>query len=325
MIGPTVKTWEDWKNVYHQREAWLGIVAEVFRREGIVYNKIENATPGTSAVFIADRTYVLKIYPGPFMRDHDREWPVLRLLEKAVGRKLLIASGVIRDGEMTWPYAIFPYIEGTPYRALVGRLNQAEAQAFHTALASLLRKVHHLPADPLQGDPVYAWCPKEEKERRLNKAAVQLGERIQNVTDGLADFVERGWADLKGEPLHLVHGDLTADHLLFRRVDGRWTFEAVIDWGDAHLAPIYYDFVVLWTEVFCDQPSAWQAFIRRYDERLDAFCEAFRRRFITALFLHPYAPDLLRIIHEKRKLGPTETFSAFETYVDWMYPAGRAQ
>lgn len=322
LIGPMVKTWDDWANVYDDLEVWHGIIREILKREGIPYHKLEKGYPGTSAVFMIDRRYVLKIYPGMFLKDHEREWPVLRLLETAYIKPLLLATGMFQDGTLKWPYAVLRFIEGTAYRDLAGQLSGRERQQFIKELAHKLRRIHSLSYEKLQGDPAYEWKVSEKVIRSSVEKAVGLpffkNDAFQR---DLSLFIQRERDGLEQQKEVFVHGDLTEDHLFFNKNEhGEWVFTDIIDWGDAHIAPAAYDFVVLWADIFSTRPKEWADFLRCYGDECDPANPGFQRLFVAMLFLHPFSCDLIANVYNSRpSYERPSTFQSMASFIRWVF------
>lgn len=316
MIGPEVTTWEDWGSIYQQEKVWSPLIQKIMDKEGMVFETIRKGFPGTSAVFILDDRYVVKIYPSQFIDDHKREMPVLNLLEKLYDRTLLIASGKYTDVQVEWPYVILPYINGEAYRDIKEQLSLNEWRMFSRKLAHFLYRLHHLPLDDLKNASCYQWLPECPIEKQLQAIYELPFFHNPSFKNDLLSFIKAWLPELKKEPLSFVHGDLTVDHLMFSQdIDG-WTFETVIDLGDAHIAPVYYDWTVLWIEVFSERSDDWQLFIKDYESNLNVTEERFRYLLVTALFLHPFALHLIEFLYKtnsKDQIG-----ESFESVSDFM-------
>jgi aminoglycoside phosphotransferase (APT) family kinase protein len=319
-IGPMVTTWEEWTNVFQDLEVWRETIHAILSMEGISYNKIENGYPGTSVVFIVDNRYVLKIYPGQFIKDHEREWPVLRLLNRHK-QPLLIASGYFKDDTEIWPYALLRFIDGTAYREVSRLLTDFEKNEFIDRLVKAINNIHGLPFETLRDYSAYRWDISEEDiSTQVEKLCKLPFFNQDNFKADLYDFIKRGKKLLEQEPLVFVHGDLTQDHLFFRKENGKWHFTDIIDWGDAHIAPALYDFVVLWADVFSDQVNEWKNLIGLYDKGYDVKDSHFQSLFASMLFLHPFADGLIRhAYNNKAKGNQPASFQTVTAFIQWIF------
>jgi hygromycin-B 7''-O-kinase len=86
---------------------------------------------------------------------------------------------------------------------------------------------------------------------------------------------------------HLVHADLTADHLLGQLEDGHWQSLAVIDWGDAMVGNLLYELVALHVDMFQGDKSLLRACLETY--QMPPFFQAdFPRKAMNMLLLHQF-------------------------------------
>ena len=319
-LGPIVKTWDEWASVFNDLEIWRPLIHEILSRKGILYDTIDIGYPGTSAVFIIDRNYVLKIYPSSFINDHKREWPVLSLLENLDNRPLLIASGVFEDNIMAWPYAIIRFIEGIAYRELAGQLNEHEKSKFLIQLAKKLQMIHRLPYDQLQANLSCQWhISKRDIQTKIDSLCNLSFFSDACFRVDLNNFIKRELAQLQNQKKVFVHGDLTEDHLFFIKENGEWTFTDIIDWGDAHIAPAVYDFVVLWGGILANQPKEWHSFVRLYGNGFDSANPKFQRLFTSMLFLHPFSSEIIANAYECRlSHHQPKYFQSVDAFIKWV-------
>ena len=80
MLLPDIKTWQEWGGMFTDVAQWRAAVDEICRREQIRYRQIMAGYPGTNAVFVLDRSYVVKIYAPFCHEDFDLErtlYPIL--------------------------------------------------------------------------------------------------------------------------------------------------------------------------------------------------------------------------------------------------------
>jgi hypothetical protein len=64
-----------------------------------------------------------------------------------------------------------------------------------------------------------------------------------------------------GEQPHLIHADLTVDHLLGSWQNGRWAPRALIDFGDAMVGSLYYELAALHLDLFNADPTLLHVFL----------------------------------------------------------------
>jgi hygromycin-B 7''-O-kinase len=88
-------------------------------------------------------------------------------------------------------------------------------------------------------------------------------------------------------PPHLIHADLTADHLLGRLVNGRWQTLAIIDWGDAMTGNILYELVALYLDLFHSDKHSLRIFLESYGLP-DFYQPNFPRQALSMTLLHQF-------------------------------------
>lgn len=113
---------------------------------------------------------------------------------------------------------------------------------FLSALHSLPPEMVPLSDNMMPEDWVVLWRQRVRlwEERLLKKLSPSLAYRVRSWFCRLLNML-----DASSVPLTPVHGDLSADHILFqnRRLSG------VIDWGDARVGDPALDFAALWYEL----------------------------------------------------------------------------
>jgi aminoglycoside phosphotransferase (APT) family kinase protein len=135
-------------------------------------------------------------------------------------------------------FAVMDLLDGQPASRASSRLGAG----FVGDLASMLRRVHALPADALPAalgghtsDWTARWIAGLEEARGWILAELDaplrsaLEERVQGILRAL---------DVDAPEACLVHGDLTADNLL---VDDAGRLRGVLDWADATVADPAFD------------------------------------------------------------------------------------
>ena len=89
------------------------------------------------------------------------------------------------------------------------------------------------------------------------------------------------------KPPHLIHADLTRDHLLGRVVDGRWQSLALIDFGDAMTGDLLYELSALHLDMFRGEKRLLRAFLDAYGMTEEARAALPHQALATSL-LHQF-------------------------------------
>lgn len=250
---PPVSGWDEWRELFTDEAVWRPVVTRLWAREpglaartGVAApESVVSGFPGTCAVFIVNDAIVVKFFPPMVADDWRRERAVYRLLTGRVPEMpRLLASGYYHD-RIAWPYLVTSFLPGAAWRDARMVVSAAERLAIGRLLGERLRQVHDVPV-PVNPDwPPDTW-PRLVTERLEAApaellASAALPEPV--VAAALALLRDTDW--FAGPP-RLLHGDLTEDHILVSRADGRWTMTGLIDWADAEVADPAYEWAALY-------------------------------------------------------------------------------
>jgi hygromycin-B 7''-O-kinase len=92
---------------------------------------------------------------------------------------------------------------------------------------------------------------------------------------------------LPGEQPHIIHADLTADHLLGRLDGGRWTSLAMIDFGDGVTGGLFYELAALQPGLLNGDRVLLKAFLDAYGYSGPTGAD-FARRAMSCCLLHEF-------------------------------------
>lgn len=95
MLLPAIQTWAEWGQMFTDVEQWAPVVRAICRREALSCQDIEAGYPGTNAVYIVDRAYVVKVYAPFCHKDCDLECDLYPLLafDSQIPAPRLLAHG----------------------------------------------------------------------------------------------------------------------------------------------------------------------------------------------------------------------------------------
>jgi hygromycin-B 7''-O-kinase len=136
-------------------------------------------------------------------------------------------------------------------------------------LGDTVRRIHAL---PLQGSPVFpnSHAPYlrflEQQRAGVVERQRAWGSLPSHLLAGIDEFIPppEALVDRTRSP-HLIHADLTRDHLLGRLENGRWTNLAIIDFGDAMTGSLLYELCALHLDLFGSDKRLLAAFLEAYD------------------------------------------------------------
>jgi hygromycin-B 7''-O-kinase len=296
---PPVRDWRDWGAIFTDAELWRPVVERVAAAHPALFppppRRVEAGFPGTCAVFIihgADASappVVVKLFPPLVAGDFSKERAVYRLLgERLPEAPRLLAAGVFRD-RTAWPYLILSFRPGAAWRDTAVGIPPEERLSIGRALGGLLRRVHETPV--VAGRP---WPPPDSWKRfvarQMAEAPVALRRRTvlpESVVAATGGLLRR--TDFFAARPRLLHGDLTADHVLVSERDGAWAVAGLLDWADAEVGDPDYEWPALWFG-FCGRDAAvWRAALAEYgwEGRID------RERLLAFTLLHRFGAHMI--------------------------------
>ena len=85
----------------------------------------------------------------------------------------------------------------------------------------------------------------------------------------------------------LLHGDLTADHLIIRKNNCEWQFVAFIDWGDAIVGDPLFELIPLHLDMFQCDKELLAVFLDYYGLEVE-FNHDMAVKMLNLCLLHPF-------------------------------------
>ena len=291
---PPIDTWKQWGAIFTDVDLWTPVVSEICAREGIAYDSIEAGYPGTNAVFLLDRKYVIKVY-NPVWKDFGVE----RELHAALGDVPAIPMpGIVASGQFTdrveWDYLITEFFEGRPVRELRNDLTHSDLIDVAGRLGRIVRALHDTDIATLEHLNNHETGPRLAARRKAEVVKELRDKRLlpNSVIDELASFLESTATEHGAHEAVLVHGDLTEDHLLLEQRSGQWAITGLIDLGDAHACPPEYEWQALWLSLLGRDVEALRAFFDSYDPTVFDDPDFTRRAFVWSL-LHDFGTGIV--------------------------------
>lgn len=287
---PTHVSWENWTEMFLDASIWEPPVREVLSELGFSVRSIEAGFPGTSAVFKVrcgaeppdGTTLIVKFYPPMARRDFTAEECVYRALspESPLPIPKLVSAGILRDA-IDWPYLVLEKSPGTAVRELRDNLTPQDLCDIGEEVGTYLRALHRtertlVPALNRSVDRWKAWALS-----RLDQAPQELARVSEpggvpylgaSVLEELRAFLRetgpRVIASMAESDLALIHGDVTEDHVLLTPARPgearRFRVATIFDFGDAEVAPLYYEWIPVWFSLLRQDRKAFAALLRGY-------------------------------------------------------------
>lgn len=278
---PPIDIWKQWGAIFTDVDLWTPVISEICAREGIAYDSIKAGYPGTNAVFLLDRKHVVKVY-NPVWKDFGVE----RELHAALGNvRAIPVPDIVASGQ---------FVEGRPVRELRDELTHCDLVDVAGRLGDIVRALHDTDVTTLEQLTLHETEPRISSRRKVEVVKELRDKRLlpDSVIDEMAAFLESTTTEHGAHPLVLVHGDLTEDHLLLEKRDGRWAITGLIDLGDAHACPPEYEWQALWLSLLGRNTEALRAFFDSYDPTVFDDHDFTQRAFVWSL-LHDYGTQIV--------------------------------
>ena len=292
MLMPPVDSWLDWSSIFKDVEVLRPAIDAICEQEGIGYRRIETPRSNTNAVFILDRSLVLKIY-NPIWPEFEMECRLIEVLNRngAVPAPSIVASGKLLD-RLSWNYLIQEYCPRLTLEAIRPEITREDLLGIASEVGAVVRAL--LLTDVRLFDDIDAGEPWEALvDRRRREALPELtraGVITPEVADALAETLDEAIAGSSQTPHVLVHGDLESDHVLLERSGGEWAVASIIDFGDAKVGLRDYEWMPLWFGLFDKDIGAMQEFLKAYDPVLLTDDEL-PRRMVAWTLLHDFGTN----------------------------------
>ena len=289
---PPIESWVDWSASFNDAPLWKPVIDAICHSEGIAYKRAEIPSSNTNAVFILDKRFVVKIY-SHFWSEFDIEPQLLRALRSVgdVPVPDIVAAGRFQD-RVTWNYLIIEYCAGLTLGAIRSDISREDTLSIAAQAGRIVRSLHKTDLS-LVGDIEAGESWEDLAERRRRDALTELVERetiTPAVADALAPVLDAAADSAKRMPRVAVHGDLESDHVLIKKIGGKWKISRIIDFGDAKIGVNDYEWMPLWLGLFDRDIDAMRAFLDSYDRSLLAD-EEWPLRVMAWTLLHDFGTD----------------------------------
>jgi hygromycin-B 7''-O-kinase len=278
-------------------ELWEPFVRWVCKQNALTCRQVRSGLAGTCPTFIVDDGWVVKFFGRLFEGEvaFRVEGEAARLVSQQEGihAPALLAEGqLLSSGEdWHWPYLVFEFIPGVSLGEVFNRIFKEDRLRIAAELGEMIYHLHHLPV----GDsPVFQpdWSAYQAFLNEQRQACVtrhrEWGRMPAHLIQQIDPFLlspDHWISDHDGKP-HLIHADLTRDHLLGKLEQGEWHTGGLIDFGDAMTGDLYYELAALHLDLFHGDKKMLKRFLETYgsipvDDR-------FVRKAMTAALLHQF-------------------------------------
>jgi hygromycin-B 7''-O-kinase len=305
MQPPELNTLDEYGQRFADATYWRPYVEEVCARHQLTpCATVRCHNPGTCPVFIVDERWVVKFFGELFngAAGYAAEYEANYLISayaktgdhvaiNAIPVPMLLTSGYLMpDGaHWRWPYLVFEYVpHATSLGEMFDQISLQDRSATARQLGVITHRVHNLPLDSATVlRPT--WDTYADMLARQRPSCSARHHAWHALPDHLIAQID-SFLESAG-PLfnpatrpHLLHGDITGDHVLGHFTAEHWTMRCLIDFGDAIVGDPIYEIIPLQFDCFrCDT--------RLLAAYLDAYgpgCQAPPRRALSLALLHPF-------------------------------------
>ncbi len=294
-----LEDFESYCRLFTDIALWSPYVQEVCRRHALPCEAVHTGVPGTCPVFLVSaagaRRWVVKffgrLFDGAQCFAAEREAGRLAGQDARIRTAKLVAAGELGEEGWPWPYLVFEYIPGISLGEVFEQVTLEDRLLAARELGETVRRIHAL---VLEGSPVFPNTHQpyqrfleqqragvEARHREWDSLPPRLIEQIHDFLPPSEALVDHARAP------HLIHADLTRDHLLGRWENGRWTSLALIDFGDARTGDLLYELAALHLDLFAGEPRLLAAFLDAYGLPAAQRADLPRNALATAL-LHSF-------------------------------------
>jgi hygromycin-B 7''-O-kinase len=271
---------------------WTPFVLQACRANGQDCRRVFSGTPGTFPTFIVDRRVVVKFY-GPLFNGArcfgaERACAQQLSLHAVLPAPALLAEGYLHPPgvDWDWPYLIFEYLEGHSIAADFASLALSQKLEIARRLGGWVRALHDLPL-PQAGPFEHNWDGFENFLTARNQKSASPHPSLPPTLDSQIPAFLLPPATLidRFQRPHLIHADLTGDHLLGVREGEQWRPTGIIDFGDARTGNLYYELAALHLDLFQADRRLLAAFLDAYGFQPPP---DFARRAMSMCLLHEF-------------------------------------
>lgn len=266
---------EGYRSRFTDAAFWSPYVIEVLRRHDLQpRGPVWVGTPGTCPTFLVGERWVVKffgrLFDGAQSFAAEGEAAGIAARDPAIRAVALAGSGQLGGPGWPWPYLIFPFAQGSRIGSWREQISPAAMLRAAAELGEMIGRLHSLPLD---GSTVFpnSHTPHQiflaQRSSGIKARLRQWGSLPERLISEVDHFLpEAGDLIDSSRPPHLIHADLTGDHLLGTLEDGCWHTTALIDFGDARTGGLLYEMAALQLDLFHGDRRLLAAFFMGYGQ-----------------------------------------------------------
>jgi hypothetical protein len=295
---------------FHDVALWSQYVSVIGERHHLKpAAPVYTGAVGTFPTFIVANRWVVKFFGQLFNGSASYEierWVNQTITENkdftkdsGIQSPELLAWGTLEDlgANWSWPYLVFEYLPGTRIGAVFDQITLQSKLITAYELGQWVRKFHDLELSN-QTSPLPKWISYADfisqqmigcsaRHAEWGTLPPHLIAQIDSYLLPVAQLIQPSAVS------HLIHADLTQDHLLGIINNGVWHSNGVIDFGDAMLGSLYYELAALYLDLFSGKKRLLESFLHGYYDQTSQYQVAitsgeFSRIAMVTALLHQF-------------------------------------
>lgn len=329
---PHVKTLQDQRKVepfLQDLAFWESAIEEICQQESIAFNQIKAGLESSSAVFILDNKYVVKIFTPYLHKTFPVETELLEALSLIpdIPSPALQAVGLL-EGRTEWPYLIMECIPGQQILKVANQIEHSNLMEIATQVGQIVHAFHHMDTETIlkieriHGSLAANLHPFRQSQQKALESIIEMKELPPEqrelpvlVLDEMEQLYQHGLSKYLDGPPVLAHNDLTEDHLILIEKNGKWHISGLIDYADACIGLREFDWHDLWFCLWARNAEAMRAFLDAYDSNLEIDTE-FRRK---CMFFATRHTPIQQRIHNALANADFPNIHSLEEFLDLQW------
>ena len=230
---------------------------------------------GTYPTFIVNDLWVVKFF-GRLFNGRTAFLVEKTVTELVTSHMPLPSPRIVYEGELypgfnpPWSFLIYEYIPGISISSVLNEMSLKEKLRLAGWLGSGTRRLHEIQLD---SDAHQALPAQDELLDTTISNCIQRhlewGTLPSPLIAQIGPFLEEtSQIDFNPIPHHLIHADITGDHILGTHEGRVWKTNAVIDFGDAMIGSLEYELVPIHLDIFRWNKVLLSEFIEAYGKDL---------------------------------------------------------
>jgi hygromycin-B 7''-O-kinase len=279
---------------------WLPAMRAICERHGLDAAQLAFAPPGSHVVFRCGPELYIKLFAPLWRRDY---LPERLVLDRFSGQSAWPVPRLVYEGEIEdWPYLIVTAVEGVPLNEVWDAIEMPHREHIAARCGAFMAWLHSTPTPGLEALAT-DWPAFVENQVQSCGNALRQSDLDKRLVDSALEFLDDlpSLLELDFQPV-LLCADVTDEHVLVSKRDGRWKLTGYIDFGDAMLGHPYYEFVAPGCCITRGSPRLQRAMLLGYGFTEDQLDEQLSEKLMAYTLIHRFIdiPYLLTLFEAQQ-------------------------